>query len=189
MTPEREHEFALLMAASQRGDRPAYDALLHGLRVVATSFVRRRLGSVDWAEDVAQDVLVSIHRARHTWNPERPFAPWFYAILRNRLIDALRARQRAASVDEVLEAETPFVWLASPEAAAIAGTDLAQALRQLTPAQRVVVERLKLDELSVRQVASELRLSEANVKVIAHRGYAAIRRWLEGRGYDDRSLD
>ena len=56
-------------------------------------------------------------------------------------------------------------------------------MRQLSPAQRLVVERLKLDELSVKQVAKETGLSESNVKVIAHRGYAALKRLLAGVGY------
>ena len=79
MTPAQEHELTLLIASGQKGDRAAYDALLHGLRAVVSLYVRRRVGTAPWAEDVVQDVLFSIHRARHTWNPERPFAPWFYA--------------------------------------------------------------------------------------------------------------
>ena len=81
MTPAQEHELTLLMAASQEGDGQAYDALLRGLQAVVSLYVRRRVGVTPWAEDVVQDVLFSIHRARHTWNPDRPFAPWFYAVL------------------------------------------------------------------------------------------------------------
>ena len=184
MTPAQEHELSLLMAASQKGDGAAYDALLGGLRAVVSIYLRRRLGSVPWVEDVVQDVLFSIHRARHTWNPERPFAPWFYAVLQSRMIDAIRVHKRVSTWEEPMDVVPAVVVLESPEAVTIARTDLAHALRELSPAQRSVIERLKLQELSVKQVARDTGFSEANVKVIAHRGYAALKRILSGTDYD-----
>ena len=184
MTPEHEQQLTLLMAAGQKGDRAAYEALLHALRSVATSYVQRRVGYAPWAEDVVQEVLLSIHRARHTWHPQRPFAPWFYAVMRSRLVDEIRRNKRTARWEEPMDATPPVVWSESPEAATIARADLVDAMRHLSPAQRLVIERLKLDEMSVKQVAAETGLSESNVKVIAHRGYAALKRLLGGAGYD-----
>lgn len=82
-----------------------------------------------------------------------------------------------------MDAVPPVVWAHTPEGETIARADLAQAMRQLTPAQRLVIERLKLTEMSVSDVARETGMSEANVKVIAHRGYAVLRRFLAGIGY------
>lgn len=183
MTPEQEHELTLLMVASQHGDRSAYEALLQGLGHVVRLYVCRRVGPTPWVDDVVQDVLMSLHRARHTWNPERPFAPWFYAVLQSRMVDAIRRHRRTAAWEEPMDAVPPVVWSQSPEAETIARADLAQAMRQLSPAQRVVIERLKLMEMSVSDVAQETGMSEANVKVIAHRGYAVLRKFLAGIGY------
>lgn len=183
MTPEQEHELTLLMTASQRGDRSAYDALLQGLGHVVKLYLRRRVGEVPWLDDVVQDVLMSLHRARHTWNPERPFAPWFYAVLQSRMIDAIHRKKRLATWEEPMDVVPPVVWSRSAEAETIARADLAQAMRQLSPAQRVVIERLKLMEMSVSDVARETGMSEANVKVIAHRGYAVLKKFLAGIGY------
>ena len=184
MTPGQEHELTLLMAAGQKGDRVAYDALLHALRDVIAVYVRRRIGPAPWAEDVVQEVLISIHRSRHTWNPARPFAPWFYAVMHSRLIDAIRRHRRTAKWEEPMDVTPPVVWAESLESSTIARADLADAMRHLSPPQRLVIERLKLDEMSVKHVAAETGLSEANVKVIAHRGYAALKRLLKGVGYD-----
>lgn len=183
MTPEQEHELALLMAASQHGDRSAYEALLLGLGHVVRLYVCRRVGATPWVDDVVQEVLMSLHRARHTWNPERPFAPWFYAVLQSRLIDAIRRHKRTARWEEPMDVVPPVVWSQSPESETIARADLAQAMQHLSPAQRVVIERLKLMEMSVSDVARETGMSEANVKVIAHRGYAVLRKFLAGLGY------
>ena len=185
MTPEQEHELALLMAASQHGDRAAYEALLQGLGHVVTLYVRRRVGGAHWVDDVVQEVLLSIHRARHTWNPARPFAPWFYAVLQSRLIDTIRRHKRMATWEEPMDAVPPVVWPATAEAETIARSDLADAMRQLSPAQRLVIERLKLDEMSVKDVAWETGMSESNVKITAHRGYRALKRFLSGVGYGD----
>jgi RNA polymerase sigma-70 factor (ECF subfamily) len=182
MTPEQERELTLLMAASQHGDRSAYDALLQRLGHVVRRYVCRRVGATPWVDEVVQDVLMSLHRARQTWNPERPFAPWFYAVLQSRMIDAIRRHKRTAAWEEPMDA-VPVVWSRSPESETMARADLTQAMRQLSPAQRVVIERLKLMEMSVRDVARETGMTEANVKVIAHRGYAVLRKFLAGLGY------
>ena len=185
MNPAQEHELALLMVASQHGDQAAYEALLLGLGHVVTLYVRRRIGATGWVDDVVQDVLLSLHNARHTWNPERPFAPWFYAVLQSRMIDAIRKHKRTATWEEPMDAVPPVVWSATAEADTIARSDLADAMRRLSPAQRLVIERLKLDEMSVKDVARETGMSESNVKVTAHRGYAALKRFLSGMGYGD----
>ncbi len=173
------------MAASQQGDRVAYEALLQGLGHVVTRYVQRRVGHPHWVDDVVQEVLLSLHKARHTWNPERPFAPWFYAVLQSRMIDAIRRHKRLAHWEEAMDAVPPVVWSATAEADTIARSDLAEAMRQLSPAQRLVIERLKLDEMSVKDVARATGMSESNVKVTAHRGYAALKRLLSGMGYGD----
>jgi len=183
MTPEQEHELTLLMVASQHGDRTAYEALLQALGHVVLLYVRRRVGAMPWVEDVVQEVLMSLHRARHTWNPDRPFAPWFYAVLQSRMIDAIRRHRRTATWEEPMNVSPPVVWSQTAEAETIARADLAQAMRQLTPAQRIVIERLKLQEMTVKEVARETGMSEANVKVTAHRGYAVLRKFLAGIGY------
>ena len=80
------------MAAAQGGDREAYQRLLLDLLSPLRRFVRVRLPDAATAEDVVQNVLLSIHRARHTYRPERPFGPWFWTIARNAVTDAHRAR-------------------------------------------------------------------------------------------------
>jgi RNA polymerase sigma factor (sigma-70 family) len=184
MSPEQEHELTLLMAAGQQGDRAAYEALMCELQVVVSLYVRRRVGTASWAEDVTQDVLLSIHRSRHTWNPVRPFAPWFYAVMQSRLVDAIRRQRRTARWEGPMDPADRDVRSESPEATAIARADLAEAMQRLSPVQRLVIERLKLRERSVKHVAAETGLSESNVKVIAHRGYAALKRLLSGARYD-----
>jgi RNA polymerase sigma-70 factor (ECF subfamily) len=61
------------------------------------AFVRRRGVETNEFEDVVQEVLLLIHRARHTWRAGRPFDPWMWAIARNASTDALRRQTRERS--------------------------------------------------------------------------------------------
>jgi len=169
------------MAEAQRGDRQAYEELLTMLAREARGFVGRRVGWAEWAEDVVQDVLLTVHRARASYDPARPFAPWFYAIASSRLVDALRSRRRLSMrevVDEeaVARREAPRV-----ETHALSDT-LAHAVAGLPRVQREVVSLLKYEDLSVREVARRLGMSEAAVKTTAHRGYKVLRRTVGDLG-------
>jgi RNA polymerase sigma-70 factor, ECF subfamily len=182
VTPDQELHAGALMASAQQGDRRAYDELLHLLAREARGFVGRRVGWADWGEDVVQEVLLTIHRARATYDPRRPIAPWFYAIVNSRLVDALRARKRLV-MREVADDEA----LARQEAPS-AGTSenlrdaLAHAVAGLPRVQREVVSLLKYEDLSVREVARRLGMSEAAVKTTAHRGYKVLRRTVGDLG-------
>ncbi len=61
-------------------------------------FARARLGAVPWIDDVVQETLLAVHRARQTYDPGRPFAPWFYAVASSRLIDVIRRERRVTRV-------------------------------------------------------------------------------------------
>lgn len=178
MTPEQESELGRLMVAAQRGDGAAYERLLTRVAALVHAFVRRRVGDASWLDDVVQECLVALHRARHTYDSARPFAPWLYAIAQNRLVDALRV-QRRRLLRELQPELTPEPGRRPlQERDALLG-DVRRALAALPDTQRRVIHMLKFEDLSVREVAERLEMSEANVKVTAHRGYRALRRQIE----------
>ena len=82
------------MTQAQDGDRQAYEDLLTRVSRLVQAFVRRRVGDAQWSEDVVQDSLVALHRARHTYDGARRSHPRLYAIVQNRLIDAPRVQRR-----------------------------------------------------------------------------------------------
>jgi RNA polymerase sigma-70 factor (ECF subfamily) len=147
------------------------------LAAEARGFVRRRAGWAEWSEDVVQEALLTVHRGRQTYDPARPLAPWFYAILSSRLVDALRHHRRVRT-NELIDDD------ALGRQAAVETDDRSDALREtlaravsrLPRVQREVVSLLKYEDLSVREVAARLGMSEGAVKVTAHRGYKVLRR-------------
>ncbi len=181
MTSQQETQAAALMVRTQGGDSLAYAELLTVLANLGRRYARGRLGEVPWLEDVVQEALLSIHAARHTYDPRRPFAPWFYAILSSRLIDQLR-RERRVRAREVVTGELPEVAVAAGPRDET-DLDLVKAALAALPArQREIVSALKLRGESVKEVSRRLSMSESAVKVAAHRAYRALRRFIGSRG-------
>jgi RNA polymerase sigma-70 factor, ECF subfamily len=169
------------MRRARAGDEEAYAELLIVLATTARRYVQSRAGAqVPWIDDVVQETLVAIHHARQTFDDTRPFAPWFYAIAHNRLVDVLR-REARINRREVGTDHWPDV--ASDSGVRESAVDMAavkRALASLPPRQRDVIEQLKLRDRSVRDVAAQLGMTIAAVKVTAHRGYRTLRRLLGG---------
>src|SRR5262245_34358442 len=90
---------ALLMTAAQAGDAAAYSTLLRAAMPVIRNVVRGARGFLGPAdvEDLVQDVLLSLHAVRATYDPTRPFLPWLLAITRNRLADGARRYARRSA--------------------------------------------------------------------------------------------
>lgn len=180
-SPANERQdWSALMRRAQDGDRDAYAALLHAivpyLRHLAT---RNQIAASD-VEDVVQDILLTVHDIRHTYNPIRPFGPWLVAIARRRIIDHLRrgARARAREPDRTVDVET----LAAPEAnlpeARCSAGSLRAAVAALPAGQRQAIELLKFEELSLAQASARTGLSVSALKVATHRALRALRRRL-----------
>ncbi|HBR69932.1 MAG TPA: hypothetical protein DEA55_11210, partial [Rhodospirillaceae bacterium] len=77
-------------AAAQQGDKRAYAALLKGIAPFIRGMITGGLANADWADDIVQEVLISVHKSLHTWSPDRPFRPWLAAIASFRKADFLR---------------------------------------------------------------------------------------------------
>ncbi|MGE0702577.1 MAG: sigma-70 family RNA polymerase sigma factor [Vicinamibacterales bacterium] len=185
MTQEQERLSGSLMQRAQAGDQIAYASLLAMLTTILRQFARARLGGVSWIDDVVQETLLAIDRARHTYDAARPFAPWFYAIASNRLIDAVRRERRVMS-REIAGDTLPDAPAATASPHGEIDVEAIHAALAALPArQREIIEALKFGDQSVRDVAGRMRMSESAVKVTAHRGYRALRRLLGERRSED----
>lgn len=167
-------ELAALMAAAQEGDQGAYQRLLEAVRPIVYAYVRKRLNANEAAEDVCQEVLLTVHRVRHTYTPERPFEPWLFSIARSRLIDHLRRIKRISAI-EVLTDTVPEV----PQMGAETTLENAlEILERLPAGQREAFSMLKLEGLSTEEAAERVGITVSALKVRAHRAYKAIRKAL-----------
>lgn len=168
------------MVAAQQGDAAAYEKLLLEMLPEVRRLVARRIGEVAEREDIVQNVLISIHRARHTYRSERSVLPWLRAIARNASIDWMRARGRRLRRESDQDVET---LAESSYEAPLPGEDalspeMLAALESLPPGQREAVELLQVRGLSVAEAAERAGVTQGALKVRAHRGYRALRERL-----------
>ncbi|WP_420245538.1 sigma-70 family RNA polymerase sigma factor [Roseiterribacter gracilis] len=173
------------MAAAQDGDNRSYERLLREITPYIRALVRQQHRSPDRADDVVQEVLLSIHRVRHTYDPGRPFKQWLTAIARRRSIDAVRRRIRENAVE--IDAPLAYETYADPDAnkdarASEAAEEIASALDALSPGQRQALELLKLKEMSLKEAAAITGQSEGSLKVGVHRAIKSLRARLAREG-------
>ena len=173
-----------LMRAAQRGDAAAYTELLKSItpRIRRVVLRERAFAGLAEVDDLVQDVLLSVHTARATYDAERPFEPWVLAIVRNRLADGARryARTAAREVNWDHEDDVTFGAAETNEETAEIGDARAlhAAVRALPDGQREAIELLKLEELSLKDASAVSGTSVGALKVATHRALRALRRTL-----------
>ncbi|MEZ4417269.1 MAG: sigma-70 family RNA polymerase sigma factor [Gemmatimonadota bacterium] len=154
------------------GDDAAFETLVRHLvrpaLAAAWEFVQTR----EDAEDVVQDAFTRAYQRLQRYDPSRPFAPWFFTIVRN-------AARNASSWDARWD-RTPLMddQLATQESDPLDRIDvdhrLQQALELLSPMQRACFRLTELEGFGRAEVAEMLGVSAATVRVHIHRARAAL---------------
>lgn len=173
---DNEAVFKPLAIQAQSGDARAYHELLNGVHLFLKNYLKRRIFEKNDIEEVVQEVLLAVHRSLHTYDGQKLFMGWFMSIVEYKITDYIRSQQKrkgAVSLDVISEAFA--------EADADLRLDIENAINRLNPKEKNVLTELKLKGYSVHEVAKALQLSEANVKVIAHRAYTNLKQQFGGK--------
>jgi RNA polymerase sigma-70 factor, ECF subfamily len=172
-----------------RGDDTAFAEVYDKLAPRLFAFLVRHTRDRAKAEDVVQQTMLQIHRARGRFLPGAEVTPWAFAIARRLVIDLHRRGGRevlAPTDDDARGGELLASLDAGADEIAIAkevAARLGQELERLPENQRVAFELIKQDGLSVAEAAQVLGTTVAAVKLRAHRAYEALRRVLaEAKG-------
>jgi RNA polymerase sigma factor (sigma-70 family) len=178
-----DNRLGLLMRAAQGGDAEAYGALLHEMASLIRHVVysKRPFLTPEDIEDLVQDVLLSVHSVRSTYNPNRPFMPWLLAIVRNRISDAARRYGRTRGRELRLENMDVTFSVESTNSLTESYGDaeaLKLAIGSLPDAQRTAIEMLKLREMSLKEAARASGSSIGALKVATHRAIDSLRKKL-----------
>lgn len=173
---------ALLQA--MRARQPEALAQLYDRYAAAVYSLARMITRDDEAaEDVTQEVFLRLWQAPELYVPERgPFAPWLLRVTRNRALDWVRQRRRGTASLEVIIDERgvePADGGGDPAALAertILAEHVRQALAELEPSQRQVLEFAYFAGLTQREMADMLGIPLGTVKT---RVRAGMRRLAE----------
>jgi RNA polymerase sigma-70 factor, ECF subfamily len=161
-----------LMVRYQQADAEATTALIEQLSPQLYRFFAAQVGNRDDASDMLQDAWLRIHRVRHTYRPGEPLLPWVYAIARCVRVDSFRKRRRIATREIVVEA-LPEPPVANEKSTGLPSFD--ELIATLPASQREVLTMLKVNGLSLEEVARATSSSVGSVKQKAHRAYERLR--------------
>lgn len=161
------------------GDKHAYAVLLQETSRFLRPFLVKRLSFAAEVDDLMQEILISIHKARHTYNGDRPYKPWAYAIARFRLQDYLRTHY-SDHLRHAIELSNVENSLPDPVTKyAMTYESISGELRKLPQKQAVILRMMHQEGYTAKEVANSIGMKESAVKVMAHRAYRILRNKLE----------
>jgi len=172
-------KFSALMQQALNGDTHAYATLLKETARLLRPFLSKHLYSITEVDDVLQEILVSIHKARSTYDGTRPYKPWVYAIAKFRLQDHLRAHYADRLYDAVELSELENILPDEVTETAFSYESISGEINRLPEKQATILRMMHQDGYTAKEVAGKIGMKESAVKVAAHRAYKILRKILE----------
>jgi len=151
-----------------------FEAVFEQHKDAVYRFAWRMLNSASAAEDVAQDVFVSLLRLPDRFDPSRgPLRPFLLGITRNLVLKRWRDEHRWEPIEDEAFVAQP-VEVDRSETAQIVG----EAVRSLPPLQREVLILAEYEELSLEEIATAVESEVGTVKSRLHRARQNLKRIL-----------
>jgi len=171
-----------LVIRVQQGDREAFDQLArrHARRAFAIAY--RILRHTQDAEDLVQDAFIAALDGIGSFDPSRPFAPWFFKIVVNRALNAASARstrERHVTVTHLWNNDATAVEFDPAERSEIRYR-FQKALADLPQHQRLIVELSDIDGRSSTEIGEMLELPRGTVRWHLHQARKTLRAALAG---------
>ncbi len=168
-----------MIAVRDHRDKAAFASLFDHFAPRLKGFVMRNGTSAAQAEEIVQDVMLTLWRKAHMFDPHRAqVSAWVYQIVRNRQIDVARKENRP--MPEALKEEPE----AEPDATQIVAIEqetgqLRAALAKLRPEQREVIEKAYLGELTHQEISNQTGLPLGTIKSRIRLGLQRLRHELK----------
>jgi RNA polymerase sigma-70 factor (ECF subfamily) len=185
LSDNAEEVLSAALKSARNGNENGFTTLwrFHNSRL--TRFVQSKLyGSTIDADEVVSETWLNVARDIRSFNGgPTEFAAWLYTIARNRIIDAVRIRDR--QVRPTAELEEAF-WIPSPSTVEkeFEGSEsvkrIVEAIQKLPPAQSEILLLRIVSDLSVEETAKIVKKSSNSVRVLAHRGLTSLKEILGG---------
>ncbi|UWZ85545.1 RNA polymerase sigma factor [Occallatibacter riparius] len=169
---DAQENIETLMALYQQGDTSAATTLIHAVSPRLHRFFAVQEVSRAEADDLLQETWLRIHRVRHTYRQGEPALAWFYAIARHVRVDHYRKAIRTTAKEDVLEES---VEMTNTSGGRVEEFGLEALLAPLSTGEREVVQMLKVEGLSLEEVARATSATVGSVKQKAHRAYKKLR--------------
>jgi RNA polymerase sigma-70 factor (ECF subfamily) len=183
----------LLIGRLKQRDEQAFDEIVRQFGDKVFSLVYRMIGNRAEAEDIAQEVFITVFKTIDTFRGEAKFSTWLLRIAANQSKNRIKYLARRATDPDGLDGNGGEV-AATPHAAPLAGqidapdviVEAAQldrlmqeAVATLDEEQRLLVVLRDVEELSYQEIGEITGLPEGTIKSRLHRARMAIKEYMD----------
>lgn len=163
------------------GNESAFCKLYASYKNRLIYFAMKYIRSKDFAEDIYQEVFTAIWLNREFINPNFPFGPYVYTILKNKIINSIANLDKNRQLKEKILSEA-IDYNNETEDSIVEddlNTLLEKALLDLTPQQRRIFILSRNEMKSHKEIAAELNISVYTVQQHISSSLKVIRIYLE----------
>lgn len=179
-----ESKLKVLMLEALQGNSVSYHEFLSQV----DSLLRKYVTKLTWkapvkleAQDIVQDVLLTIHQKRHLYNKELQILPWIYTIAKHRFIDLLRSSARKKEHIEFIDMYSNSTAI-EDEISTLWGEDSGlDLLHGLNKKQKDILWLAKVEEMPLIEIAKKTDTSHSLVKVTVHRALKTLRGQIQNK--------
>lgn len=161
-----------LVLRARQGDQAALEALLEDYQPDMRRIARSQCASASDADDAVQESLWLVYQRIGALRTLAAFPAWVFSIIRRECYRLLHGGRYPAPLPEPDDAV--FAYHAHPDLQA----DLVAAIQSLPPKYREAIVLRDIHELSIGEIAAQLRLTREAVKSRIHRARVMIREYL-----------
>ncbi len=170
---DKHAHLTTLFNAAKAGDEQCYREFLHNILPILRAVTAKKLPQDD-RNDVIQEILISIHKARHTFDGNRPVMPWLMAIAHFRISDHFRKAYRrgdykTVNIDRVAEPIDSVTILP------FANEPFHELIKYASERDKRILTLMHVEGYTAKETAAQLGMKESAVKVAAHRAIKKIR--------------
>jgi RNA polymerase sigma-70 factor, ECF subfamily len=166
------------------GDRNAFEQLFAAYQMRLFRYLMHMVADKGTAEELTNDTMVAAWKNAGSFKGQSKASTWLFAIARNKALNAMRGQQPV-----MIEVETAMATTASasdnPEQTASRGSlhaTMKQALQELSPEHREVIELTFYQELSYQEIAEIMGCPVGTVKTRMFYAKKRLQEVLEQRG-------
>jgi RNA polymerase sigma-70 factor (ECF subfamily) len=181
--PGGEVVSAELVERCRRGDERAWAELVEATHREVYTLCLRILRDPDDAAEATQDAFLKAYRGLKGFRGEAQFSTWLYRVATNAAITKHRGRKRRRTFETGVEDETLLRVPSSVSVEDAAGAkvevrELETALASLPDVYREAVMLRDVYEMSIEEIAGQLKISETAAKVRVHRGRKKLKEMI-----------
>lgn len=172
---DQQAELTRLFCLGRSGDGSCYRQFLTEVAHLLRRKIRHCVAESD-VEDVLQETLISIHKASHTFDGDRPLMPWLYAIATFRINDYLqRHYTHTQNETDIAEFADSFVAPSSDDGVE---SEALSWLANLSERNQAIFKLVFIDGYTMKEAAKAFDMKESAVKVMIHRQIKHIRQQM-----------